>query len=76
MNFIIPQSVSAKDLAEAITQQDSSQFIELVLEVLDNGFQTLEIDEELIARIWKKIKPCYEEAPPTLDELVEEYCKD
>jgi hypothetical protein len=74
MNFIIPQTVSAEDLAEAIAQHDPSQFIELVMEVLDNGFQTLEIDEELIARIWRKIRPCYEGVPPTLDELVEEYC--
>lgn len=61
-------------LAEEMTQLDHATFIEFVMNSLD-AFACAEVDEELLARIWRGIQGCYDEGeqPPKLADLLEKY---
>ena len=66
--------VSAKLTAEQIAfQLNHQQFITLVMEVLEY-FACAEVDEELIAKLWRVIQGCYEGGErPTLESLLKQY---
>lgn len=69
--------VRKEDVVHSIVDQYTvEEFFKLVEAALD-GWALAEIDEELIARIWNKLKGDYKEDEelPTLDSLVEEYVK-
>lgn len=66
--------IQKEDLAEAIADLDHAEIIGLVLEVLSQC-ATVELDEELVARMWPTIAACYdeEEEKPTLEDLMRRY---
>ena len=66
--------IQKEDLAEAIANMDHSEIIGLFLEVLSQC-ATVELDEELVARMWPTIARCYEtdEEKPNLEELMQRY---
>lgn len=69
--------VRKEDMVHSMVEQLTAQeFFKVVEDVLD-GFCVAEVDEELIARIWNKLKGVYREGEnlPTLESLVEQYIK-
>lgn len=69
--------VRKEDMVHSMIEQLTAQeFFKVVEDVLD-GFCVAEVDEELIARIWNKLKGVYTEGEnlPTLESLVEQYIK-
>jgi hypothetical protein len=70
--------VSKEDIVDSLVEQLTVQEMFDVVEGLLDGFALAEIDEELIARIWNKLKGVYQEGEtlPTLDGLVEQYIRE
>ena len=69
--------VRKEDVVYSIVEQYTvEEFFKLVETALDR-WALADIDEELIARIWNKLKGVYMEGEdlPTLDSLVEQYIK-
>ena len=66
-----------EDIVHSLVEQLTTQeFFKLVEDVLDE-WGLAEPNEELVARIWNKLKGVYMEGEelPTLDSLVEQYIK-
>lgn len=69
--------VRKEDVVHSLVEQlTTEELFKLVEDVLDR-WALADIDEELIARIWNKLKGVYMEGEdlPTLDSLVEQYIK-
>lgn len=66
--------IQKEELAETIANMDHSEIIGLFLEVLSQC-AAVELDEELVARIWPTIVGCYDsdEERPTLEDLMQRY---
>lgn len=66
----------ADDLAEQIvTTLPYAEVVKLVMSVLDLA-ATAELDEELVARIWRGLQDCYDEGDkPTIEDLLARYPK-
>lgn len=64
----------ADDLAEQIVSTlPYAEVVKLVMSVLDLA-ATAELDEELVARIWRGLQGCYDaDDQPTLEELLARY---
>lgn len=72
-----PFYVHKEDVVNSLVEQlTTEEFFKLVEDVLDR-WALADIDEELIARVWNKLKGVYpeEEELPTLDSLAEQYIK-
>lgn len=69
--------VAKEDIVGSLVEQLTVQEMFDVVEGLLDGFALAEVDEELIARIWNKLKGVYQEGEtlPTLDSLVEQYIR-
>lgn len=71
-------STTKESLSQALAEQLTvKEFIKVVMDALDIIAEA-EIDELLIASIWNKLKPCYDESDLssiTLDSLVKEHLK-
>jgi hypothetical protein len=67
-------SVPLDELAESISNMEHKDIIKLISLVLENT-ATVEVDEELVGRMWPIIVAAYEnvEPPPTIEELVERF---
>lgn len=67
-------NIDKEDLADAISDLDHSEIIGLFLRVLDLC-AVVELDEELVARIWPTIQGAYEDGAerPTLESLLAQY---
>lgn len=67
----------ADDLAEQIVSTlPYDEVVKLVMSVLDHA-ATAELDEELVARIWRGLQGCYEEGDrPTIEDLLARYPKE
>lgn len=65
---------STEQLAEEMTQLDHATFIKFVMDALD-AFACAELDEELVACIWRGLDGCYDpgERRPTLASLLRQY---
>lgn len=74
MDLRLNLKLNAEELAEEMTQLDHAEFIEFVMNSLD-AFACAEVDEELLARIWRGLQDCYDpgERPPSLADLLEQY---
>lgn len=74
MDLRLNLKFNVDELAEEMAQLDHAEFIQFVMKGLD-VFQCLEVDEELIARIWRGLQGSYDEGekPPTLADLLEKY---
>ena len=70
LNVRVHAKVAADDIADQLSHE---QIINLFVEILDY-VACAEVDEELIARLWRGLQGCYgEDECPTLDELLAQY---
>ena len=69
--------VSKQDVINSLSEQLTVNELFTVVEGVLDGFGLAEVDEELIARIWVKLKGVYQEdeTVPTLESLVEKYIR-
>ncbi len=67
-------NIDKEDLADAISNLDYSEIIGLFLRVLELC-AVVDLDEELVARIWPIIQKTYDddEERPTLESLLAQY---
>lgn len=70
LNVRVHAKVAADDIADQLSHE---QIINLFVEILDY-VACAEVDEELIARLWRGLQGCYgDEEPPTVDDLLAQY---
>ena len=69
--------VSKQDVINSLSEQLTVNELFAIVEGVLDGLGVAEVDEELIARIWVKLKGVYEEDEtiPTLESLVEKYIR-
>lgn len=74
MNVRLTINVGIDELVEQLVQLSHEDFIKLVLAATDE-FAAAELDEEIIARLYRGLEGCYDEEnpQPTIDELLEMY---
>lgn len=74
MNVRLTINVGIDELVEQLVQLSHEDFIKLVLAATDE-FAAAELDEEIIARLYRGLEGCYdaEHPQPTIDELLEQY---
>lgn len=69
-------SIELDDLAKSIATMEHKDIVKLFSLVLESA-ATVELDEEIVGRLWPIILGCYidgdEEDLPTIDELVDRY---
>ena len=70
LNVRVHAKVAADDIADQLSHE---QIINLFIEILDY-VACVEVDEELIIKLWRGIQGCYgDDERPTLEDLLKQY---
>lgn len=74
MEMRLSFGMDTEELAEEMMQLDHATFIKFVMDSLA-AFACAELDEELVARIWRNLDGCYDpgDKRPTLASLLKQY---